>query len=104
MPRVYLTQEAKEAARRGELSRALGDALAMKKHRERKSEGDLAKEAGIARQTMDKLLRGENVRVEVLSMWKFLEMAGMHVQKVSGTCERVNGLPGNGVTIWIKTH
>lgn len=85
MPRVYLTQEAKEAARRGEMSRALGDALAMKKHRERKSVEDLAKEAGIARQSMDKLLRGENVRVEVLSMWKILEMAGMTVKKASGT-------------------
>lgn len=85
MPRVYLTQEAKEAARRGDMSRALGDALAMKKNRERMSVGDLAKEAGVARQSMDKLLRGENVRVEVRSMWKILEMAGMTVKRASGT-------------------
>lgn len=84
MPTVYLTKEAKEAAKRGEMSRALGDALALKKHRERKSVDELAKEAGVARSSMDKLLRGENVRVEVLSMWKILEMAGMSVKKNRG--------------------
>ena len=58
--------------------------MALKKHRERKSVDELAKEAGVARSSMDKLLRGENVRVEVLSMWKILEMAGMSVKKNRG--------------------
>lgn len=84
MPTVYLTKEAREDAKRQEMSRALGDALALKKHREKKTVMEMAQEAGVARQSMEKLLNGENVRVEVLSMWKILEMAGMSVKKNKG--------------------
>ena len=75
-----MTGEEKRRWRYERRSRMLGDGLAVYKRRNWLSNEDLAKGLGIGKETVAKLLSGEDVKISIMTVWQLLEVAGLTVK------------------------
>lgn len=82
MPRVALTEAQRRRDRYKRRSGALADGLAVYKSRARLNNEQLAAEIGIGKNTIPRLLAGEDVKLPIMAYWRLLEMAGLRVAEV----------------------
>lgn len=81
MPKVILTEAQRRRQRHERRSRSLADGLAAYKSRNRLTNENLAEELGIGKNTVTRLLCGEDVKVSVFTYWRMLEIAGLDVKQ-----------------------
>ena len=80
MPRVKPLTEAQRRRERYKIrSGKLADGLAVYKSRGRLSNEQLAAEVGIGKNTIPRLLAGEDVKLPIMAYWRLLEIAGLRV-------------------------
>lgn len=83
MPKVILTAAQRRKQRHERRSRSLADGLAAYKSRNRLTNENLADELGVGKNTVTRLLCGEDVKVSVMTCWRLLEVAGLEVKQRS---------------------
>lgn len=79
MPRVALTEAQRREYRYKDRSGTLADGLAVYKSRKRLSNEQMAAELGIGKNTIPRLLNGEDVKLPIMAYWRLLEIAGLRV-------------------------
>ena len=80
MPRVKpLTEAQRREYRYKDRSGRLADGLAVYKSRGRLTNEQLAAELGIGKNTIPRLLKGEDVQLPIMAYWRLLEIAGLRV-------------------------
>ena len=81
MARVALTEAQRRRQRHERRSRTLADGLAAYKSRNRLTNENLAEELDVGKNTVTRLLCGEDVKVSVFTYWRMLEIAGLDVKQ-----------------------
>lgn len=79
MPRVALTEAQRRKIRYERRSSDLADGLVIYKTRKQLSNEQLAAEIGIGKNTIPRLLNGEDVKLPIMAYWRLLEIAGLRV-------------------------
>ena len=79
MPRVALTEAQRRAYRYKDRSGTLADGLVVYKARKQLSNEQLAAEIGVGKNTIPRLLKGEDVQLPIMAYWQLLEIAGLRV-------------------------
>lgn len=79
MPRVALTEAQRRKVRYERRSSELADGLIIYKTRQKLNNEQLAAEIGIGKNTIPRLLNGEDVQLPIMAYWRLLELAGLRV-------------------------
>ena len=80
MGRVCLTQEQRQEARNKKMRQAIADGLCVAKHRGRLNIEELGRNVGVGRNTMAKILSGEDVVIPLSSVLRILDVAGLSLK------------------------
>ena len=74
-------------------SRMLADGLAHLKHRDKLTNMNLGELVGIGRETVSRILSGEDVKISLLTFWCLLDLAGLEVRlkEDSRNCTKEEG-------------
>ena len=80
MPKVLLTQNQKEEERYRRLRKSLGERLATAKHRQQISTEQLAKQLDVGRESVAKLLHGEDVKLTSTTWFRLMDLAGISLK------------------------
>lgn len=80
MPRVCLTQEQRQEARNKKIRQAIADGLCVAKHRGSLNIEEMGRSLGVGRNTMAKILTGEDVVLPMSSMLRILDVAGISLK------------------------
>lgn len=83
MPRVSLTEAQRRRSRYERRSGVLADGLAAYKSRARLNNEQLAAEIGVGKNTITRLLSGDDVKLPIMSYWRLLEIAGLNVSEAT---------------------
>lgn len=81
MAKVALTEAQRRRQRHERRSRSLADGLAAYKSRNRLTNENLADELNVGKNTVTRLLCGDDVKVSVFTYWRLLEIAGLDVKQ-----------------------
>lgn len=81
MPKVYLTEEQRQAARDQATYQAVVDGIAAFQNRKQLTKEQLAAELGISRNSIPKLLRADALQMDVKTVLKAIRLAGMEVKR-----------------------
>ena len=81
MPKVVLTQEQRRRQRYERRTRVLADGLAAYKRRNRLTNENIAEMTGIGKNTVTRLLCGEDVKMSMMTYWQLLEIAGLDLKQ-----------------------
>lgn len=77
MPKVLITQEQRAEERSRKMREAIADGLCITRRRSGLSIEALGRTAGVGRNTMSKILAGEDVTLSVNTLLRLLDLAGM---------------------------
>lgn len=81
MARVALTEAQRRKQRCERRSKTLAGGLAVYKNHARITNEDLADELGIGKNTVSRLLSGEDVKISIMTYWRLLEICGLEVRQ-----------------------
>ena len=81
MAKVVLTEAQRRQQRYERRNRTLADGLAAYKSRNRLTNENLAEMTGIGKNTVTRLLSGEDVKMSTMTYWRLLEMAGLDLKQ-----------------------
>lgn len=81
MPKVFLTQEQRLEERNRKMRMAIADGLCIAKQRGRLSMTDLGAQVGVSRNTMAKILAGEDAVLPVSSVLRLIDFAGLKLKE-----------------------
>ncbi len=85
MPKVAITEEQRRMVRYERRSDILADGLAAYKRRQHLNNEQMAAQLGIGKNTITRLLNGEDVKVSIMTYWHLLEVAKMNVKREEQT-------------------
>lgn len=81
MPKVLLTHEQRLEDRNKRMRIAIADGLCITKSRSKMNLTEMGAKTGVSRNTMAKLLSGEDVILPMSSLMRVLDMAGLMLKK-----------------------
>ena len=81
MPKVVLTEAQRRRQRYERRTRTLADGLAAYKSRNRLTNENLAEITGIGKNSITRLLCGEDVKMSMMTYWRLLELAGLDLKQ-----------------------
>lgn len=82
MPKVCLTQEQREQAANERRRQLIADGMAAYKNRNRLSDEALGRRLGLGRNTVARILNGEEVKLETDKHFKVLAVSGYQMRKL----------------------
>ena len=80
MARVALTEAQRRQQRYERRSQTMADGLASYKNRVGATNERLANELAIGKNTVTRLLNGEDVKLSIMTYWRLLELTGLEVE------------------------
>lgn len=81
MPKVLLTQEQRLEDRNRKMRLQIADGLCVTKHRGKLNMDELGGKVGVNRNTMSKILSGEDVTLKYSMFVRLLDLAGMTLKE-----------------------
>lgn len=81
MPKVYLTEEQRQAAHDQATYQKVVDGVVAYQNRKQLTKEQLAAELGISRCSIPKLLHAEELHMDVKTVLKAIRLAGMEVKR-----------------------
>ena len=81
MPKVYLTDEQKQAARDQATYQKIVDGVAAYQNRKQLTKEQLAAELGISRNSIPKLLHAKELHMDVKTVLKAIRLAGLELKR-----------------------
>lgn len=81
MPKVLLTHEQKLEDRNKRMRIAVADGLCITKRRTKMNLTEMGAKTGVSRNTMAKILSGDDVTLTMSSLMRVIDMAGLTLKK-----------------------